>query len=210
MIATVVIASSIASVTIAHAGQSASAPSSVGPVGAGPARDGPGTMPAASPSIVPTPEAVAEARKLFAGPEFRDTMMAGVLATMQTRVRAMEGRDDMSVPARFFDRLHEAMLPEIERIIDREVDNIRDRVAEVYARHFSIDELRELNILFRNPVYRRMERLNPTLILQTSETVTAVLTPYRQRFEQIGMDVARRMLEEDRQRLEGTQASPRS
>jgi hypothetical protein len=156
----------------------------------------------AVPQEAPSAEAIAEAMKLFERDELRNQMMAGfmvgvseAIAHQRARTEGSGGLDEQAAA-----RLQAAVRPEIELAIDAELPNFRRQAALVYARNFTLEELRELNELNQRPLFRKMERLTPVLMGQIMQMSRMMFQPYEERFRERGLGVFRQLMEERRAR----------
>lgn len=148
------------------------------------------------PQPAPPPEAVAEAIQLFDRDQLHDQMIAGMLLSVRERMGASAGSLAGERSQELAERFQAALTPVLERIIGVELDNFRQQMAIAYARRFTLQELRDLNRLFRDPIFQRMQQLTPLLLLDASEVGARVFSRYEDEFRQLGEDVARQWLED--------------
>lgn len=130
--------------------------------------------------ITPSDEAIAEAAKMFAGDAFRDQLMAGVMIGINQSVNdeiARAGADGM-LDEEVSARIQDALTAEFAAIIDTELAAFRREAALLYARRFSLEELRELNALMQQPVFRKLEQLAPLLSLEIAQVSVRLFEPH--------------------------------
>jgi len=112
-------------------------------------------------SAEPTAEMVEEAMKLFEGPALRDQMLAGVMMGLNEGAQSRMGGGEALNEATAH-RIQEALLEEFKTIIDAEIGKVRREAALLYARRFTLDELRELNRLMDIPGSRSWSGSRPS------------------------------------------------
>ena len=131
-------------------------------------------------NMAPSEEAIAEAAKLFEGDAFRDQLMAGVMMGLNEGIQqelARNGATD-EIDDATLARLHDGLMAEFATIIDTELAVFRREAALIYARRFSLDELRELHALMQRPVFKKMEQLTPLLMLEMERVSTRLFQPH--------------------------------
>ena len=127
----------------------------------------------------PSEEAIAEAAKMFEGEAFRDQLMAGVMIGINQGIdeRALRGGTG-ALDEGTSDRIQDALMAEFATIIDTELAAFRREAALMYARRFTLDELREINVLMQQPVFKKLERLAPLLSLEMMQTGVRLFEPH--------------------------------
>jgi hypothetical protein len=148
----------------------------------------------------PTAEMVAEAMKLVDGPDLRDQLIAGVMIGLNDGVQSQldqtgggEGMDQAAA-----DRIQEALLEEFKDVIDAEVGDLRREAALLYARRFTLDELRELNRVMDLPVFKKMERLTPVLTMEMMDATMRLFAPHMEQLLKRGRELYHEMMDAQR------------
>jgi hypothetical protein len=138
----------------------------------------PGPAPAAmpAPSAVPAPtaqDAMEAARELLRDAHFEDRMLETALRmsgiSFDTIVAAKEAELGEALPEDLKFTVKRIVLEETSRTIEQIKPYALDEAAQVYARHFTADELRELARLKSNPVMMKAEQLAPQLFTELSQ-----------------------------------------
>jgi hypothetical protein len=117
----------------------------------------------------PSPTYQAEVSKLMelAGMDAIMSQMLSQMATMMRPVMMKAMREeaqaagetwDEAAASRFYDRFM--------REFEKEMDGLDPIIAEVYAQHFSLQEIRHINRLYSDPVVQRMVDKQPQLMGQ--------------------------------------------
>jgi hypothetical protein len=145
----------------------------------------------------PAAELIEEAMKLFDGPELRDQMIAGVMIGLNEGMQAQLGRPDATetLDEAASNRIQEALLEEFEDVIDAEVGNLRREAALLYARRFTMDELRELNRLMDMPVFKKMERLTPVMTMEMMDAAMRLFAPHMEQLLKRGRELFHEMMD---------------
>ncbi|HWD66440.1 MAG TPA: DUF2059 domain-containing protein [Caulobacteraceae bacterium] len=115
----------------------------------------PAAVPAAPAAPAPSPEAVALARRAAA----RDDFLVMIQSVAGGQVEGVEKGMGELTPA------EKAKVDEIgKRKLDEGIDRVVDRLAVVYAKEFSLDDLRAIDAFLQTPAGKAYsERLLPTL-----------------------------------------------
>ncbi len=128
----------------------------------------------------PSPEAMAAARELVTTLKLSDQYKA-LLPVILLGLKPALTQDRPEI-----ERDYETMLPAVADAYAPFYDAMVDSIATVYANTFSVDELRQLEAFYRQPVGQKFLEKSPTL---------------RQQSVQIGEDSGRKATEDLRARL---------
>jgi hypothetical protein len=135
----------------------------------------------------PPPDALAAARELVAASHAGDQLKILLpLIIQQLKPAIVQGRAEI---ARDFD----ALIPQLIESATAQSDAFADGIAIVYARNFSVDELRQLTSFYRGPIGQKLLDKMPTIAKEGAAL--------GQKFGQaIAGDLRNRMIEELRKR----------
>jgi len=138
-------------------------------------------------SPAPSPEAMAAARELLVTMRAADNFKAIMPAIMSSLKPAIvQNRPQV-------ERDYDALVPILLAGMDARLNEMIDRVAALYARTFTTDELREVVAFYRGPTGQKFVQRMP-LIMQESMLIG-------QRFGQsVSTEIRDRMIEELRKR----------
>lgn len=128
----------------------------------------------------PSPEAMSAARKVVITMKVADQYRA-LLPQLLLKLRPVLSQDRPEVERDF-----DAMTTATSAIYSPFVDSMIDQIAALYAGTFSVDELRQIEAFYAQPVGRKLLAKSDALAQQTA---------------QIGQDVSRKAAEELKQRL---------
>ena len=128
----------------------------------------------------PSPEAMAAARELVTTLKLSDQYKA-LLPVILLGLKPALTQDRPEI-----ERDYETMLPAVADAYAPFYDAMVDSIATVYANTFSVDELRQLEAFYRQPVGQKFLEKSPAL---------------RQQSVQIGQDTGRKATEDLRARL---------
>lgn len=148
--------------------------------------------PAASASDEVSPEmrvAVRELIDLTGAADVSRQMTQAVLPQMTGAIRAASP----DVPDRAFEILEEVML----ELLDETTPELLERMIPIYAAHYTLAEIEEINTYQRSPIGRKSARIQPQLMqesLAASQEWSAEFTPrmverLQQRLEAEGIDL---------------------
>ena len=105
----------------------------------------------------PDPDANAAAKELVVTMGFTDQFKTMLPRMMQViKPAALSGRPEM-------EREFDVMSAVIIKAASARVDEITDQMVQVYARHFSADELRQLTTFYRTPVGQKVLQTLPAV-----------------------------------------------
>ena len=160
----------------------------------------PGT--ATSPPVAapePSDEAISIAQELFAGEDVRQQFFAGALMGIDAGIsagqRVME-RNGLEMDETLRERLRAVLGEATINIVDAELPQFRREAAMLYARRFTLEELRELRELMHRPVVRRMQAMLPQLMLELAQMSERMFEPYQEELDARGMEVVEQWLSE--------------
>jgi hypothetical protein len=128
----------------------------------------------------PSPEAISAARKVVATMKTADQYRA-LLPQLLLKLRPVLAQDRPEIERDF-----DAMTATSSDIYAPFVDQMTDQIAAVYAATFTVDELRQIDAFYNQPVGRKL--------LEKSDALA-------QASAQIGQDVSRKAADELKQRL---------
>jgi uncharacterized protein len=135
----------------------------------------------------PAPEVVAAARELVETMHLNDqynAIVPGIFKNLKPAI--VQGRVDV-------ERQYDALSPAIIDAFRQRVSEMSDAAAVVYAKNFSIEDLRALNEFYKTPTGQRL--------LQKLPTISQEMMGAGMKFGQsIGGEVQRRMIEELRKK----------
>jgi len=135
----------------------------------------------------PSPEAMAAARELIVtmrAADYFKTLMPAIMQQLKPAI--VQNRPQV-------ERDYDAIVPLLLDSMNARVNEIIDQIAALYARNFSIEELREVVAFYRGPTGQKFVQKLP-LITQESMVIG-------QRFGQsIGAEIRGRIVEELRKR----------
>ncbi|MFY9835131.1 MAG: DUF2059 domain-containing protein [Xanthobacteraceae bacterium] len=89
------------------------------------------------------------------------------------------------------EKQYEALMPRFNQAATQRLNELSDTMATIYARNFSVDELRDITAFFRSPTGQKYLQLVPTL---TKQSVAA-----GQQFGQEIVQEVQRLSEQTRQ-----------
>jgi hypothetical protein len=135
----------------------------------------------------PSPEAMAAARELIVtmrAADYFKTLMPAIMQQLKPAI--VQNRPQV-------ERDYDAIVPLLLDSMNARVNEIIDQIAALYARNFSVEELREVVAFYRGPTGQKFVQKLP-LITQESMVIG-------QRFGQsIGAEIRGRIVEELRKR----------
>ncbi|HEX8653637.1 MAG TPA: DUF2059 domain-containing protein [Allosphingosinicella sp.] len=119
--------------------------------------------------VAPSAEAIAAALELLPRERIEQQLLAGTMqmteAVIDEETQAMRRRGE-EMPPELLARLRALLLEENRATAQAMLPTFRNQAAMLYARYFSVEELRELHRLQQNPVMRRMEEVGPQLMTE--------------------------------------------
>lgn len=139
----------------------------------------------ASKPVDPSPEAVAAAMKIFDDEAMRGQMVGTILLAMDEGIaQEMEADETGDGPDEAMElRIRQALMEEFRDIIEAELPTYINRLATLYARHYTLDELRELDRIFDLPLFKKMIALMPTMMVDEMRYASEMLEPHQQRIQ---------------------------
>jgi hypothetical protein len=105
----------------------------------------------------PTPEHVAVAMDALAAMDIETQLSASIEMALQLQMQQQPMLAQVEEPMRAFFRKHMSW------------DALKDEYSTIYARQFTIDELRQLAAFYRSPVGRKLSSASPVLMQQGAE-----------------------------------------
>jgi hypothetical protein len=140
-----------------------------------------------TPAPAQSPDAVAAAKQLMTTMKSADQFKAILPALLQALKPAVaQNRPDV-------ERDYDALVPVLAETMNARVDDLLDKVAAVYAKNFSADELKQLDAFYRGPLGQKF--------VQKLPAVTQESLAIGQDFGRtIGAEMQQRMIEELRKR----------
>lgn len=145
------------------------------------------TLMSATPAPAQSPDAVAAAKELMVVMHSADNFKAIMPQLMQAlKPAVVQGRAEV---ARDFD----ALVPSLINAMSSRLDEMLDKIASVYARNFTAEELREVIAFYRGPTGQKFVQKLPA-IMQESMTIGQQLG------QQLGAELQQRMIEELRKK----------
>jgi hypothetical protein len=140
----------------------------------------------------PAPETIAAARELVVTMRSADQFKALLPIIMKNLKPAIvQGRPEV-------ERDFEATWPSLLEGLNARVNEIVDEITAIYARNFSVDELREITAFYRGSVGQKFLEKQPAIAQESMQI--------GQKFgASVAADVTRRMSEELRKRGHGDQ-----
>jgi hypothetical protein len=135
----------------------------------------------------PSPEARAVARELLDTMRFADQFKA-IIPTLMAGLKPgiVQGRADVA-------RDYDAMAPMLIKGFEARMGELVDAVTMVYARTFTIDEMRGVIAFYRTPTGTKLLEKNPAL-------TQATMAAGQQFGRSVGEDLQKRMIEELRKK----------
>jgi uncharacterized protein len=108
------------------------------------------SAPAQSPSPSPSPEAIAAARDLLVAMRAADQFKMLLPAIMKAmRPTVVQNRPDVASD-------YDALVPKLLERASARIDNLLDRMAPIYARNFTVAELKDIVAFYRSPTGQRL------------------------------------------------------
>ena len=140
-----------------------------------------------APAPAQSPDAVAAAKQLMTTMKSADQFKAILPALMRAlKPAVVQNRPDV-------ERDYDALVPMLTETMNARVNDLLDKVAAVYAKNFSADELKELDAFYRGPLGQKF--------VQKLPAVTQESLAIGQDFGRtIGAEMQQRMIEELRKR----------
>jgi hypothetical protein len=140
-----------------------------------------------TPAPAQSPDAVAAAKQLMTTMKSADQFKAILPALLQALKPAVaQNRPDV-------ERDYDALVPVLAETMNARVDDLLDKVAAVYAKNFSADELKQLDAFYRGPLGQKF--------VQKLPAVTQESLAIGQDFGRtIGTEMQQRMIQELRKR----------
>lgn len=140
-----------------------------------------------APAPAQSPDALAAAKQLMTTMKSADQFKAILPALMRAlKPAVVQNRPDV-------ERDYDALVPMLTETMNARVDDLLDKVAAVYAKNFSADELKQLDAFYRGPLGQKF--------VQKLPAVTQESLAIGQDFGRtIGAEMQQRMIEELRKR----------
>jgi uncharacterized protein len=135
----------------------------------------------------PAPEALAAARELVAASHAADNFKLLLpLLMQQLKPAIVQNRADVA-------RDYDAMVPQLIEGMNKRTDAFVEGIATIYARTFTVDELRQVTAFYLGPVGQKLVEKMPTIAQESAAM--------GQRFgQEIAGELRDRMIEELRKR----------
>ena len=143
----------------------------------------PGNVRAQSPSA----DALAAARDLVIAAEMTDQIKV-MLPTIMDQLKPLIVRGSPQA-----ERDYDLLIPSMVAAMNAQLSVYVDKVTEVYARHFTADELKQVTAFYRTPAGQKFVRSHPVIL----QKVIVVAQEFAQ---SVAADVQARMKEELRKR----------
>jgi hypothetical protein len=128
--------------------------------------------PATDIASTPSKEAIAAALPLFDSADLEEQMLSVALskgeADFNAELEALKERK-IDISDELAAKLKEVTLNEIRDAISDIMPTIRLEAATIYARYFSVEELKELKVLSTHPVLQKMEKLSPQIMTELTK-----------------------------------------
>ena len=116
-----------------------------------------GSAPAQSPSSPPPPDTLAAAHELLEAMHAAD-IVKNFLPTVMTAMKPaiVQNRPDV-------ERDYDAILPLLLKRANERLDEMLDRMAPVYARNFTVAELKDITAFYRSPTGQKLIARLPSI-----------------------------------------------
>lgn len=143
--------------------------------------------PGQAPAQTPSPEALAAAKEFMVASKMADQITTAYPLIMQqlkpliTRGNPLAERD--------FD----ALMPLMAKAMDMHMEGYLNAGAQIYARHFTTEEIKQLTAVYRTPVMEKFLQKQPDIAKET-------MALGQQFGRAVGQDIQHRMIEELRKR----------
>ena len=140
-----------------------------------------------APAPAQSPDAIATAKELMDAMHATDNVKGMIPSIMEALKPALvQGRPDVASD-------FEVLLPVMIQAMTSRVDEMLDKIAGVYARRFTVAEMREIIAFYHGPVGQKVVREMPN-IFQESMTIG------QQWGQRLGSELHERMIEELRKK----------
>ena len=106
----------------------------------------------------PSPEALAAAREFVVAAKMAD-QVANTFPLILQQLKPLMTRGN-PLAERDFD----ALMPFVVKAMDKHIEGLLNASALIYARHFTIDEIRQLTTLYRTPVMEKFLQQQPEVL----------------------------------------------
>jgi hypothetical protein len=135
----------------------------------------------------PSPDALATAKELIVVSKVSDQINSAVpLIMQQLKPIIVQGRPQL-------ERDFDALVPVMMKLMNARLDAFLDAGAVIYARHFTVDEMRQITAFYHQPVGEKLLQKMPIILQETMAL--------GQQFGQvIAKDMQDRIIEELRKR----------
>jgi hypothetical protein len=143
--------------------------------------------PAQSPPSTPSPEALAAAHELLVAMHAADTFKSFLPTFMQAMKPAIvQNRPDVESD-------YDTIIPLLLERANARLDEMLERMAPIYARNFTVDELKDVTAFYRSPIGQKLVSRLPAI----SKESFAVGQDFGR---QIAVEMRSRMIEELRKK----------
>jgi len=114
-----------------------------------------------NPAPPPAPENLAAARELIVVMRATDQFKA-VLPTILQNMKAavVQNRPEM-------EKNYDAMAPLLAQAANARVSELTEQMAQIYARHFSVDEMKQLAAFYQSPIGQKLLAEQPAIARET-------------------------------------------
>ena len=145
------------------------------------------TLLAVAPASAQSPEGLAAARELMTVMRSGDQFKAIMPSIMQALKPAIvQNRPDV-------DREFDALVPKLMDAMNSRVDEMLEKIAGIYARNFTVAEIKEITAFYRGPTGQKFVQRLPNVMQES-------LTVGQQFGRTIGVELQSRMVDELRKK----------
>jgi hypothetical protein len=116
------------------------------------------------PTAAPSADSLAAARELVEAMKAADQFKAILPIVLQNlKMTVVQNRPET-------DKRFEAMIPTITATVNEHINDLIAQMAEVYARHFSADEIRQMTAFYRTPTGQKLIAQQPDIAREVMST----------------------------------------
>ncbi len=117
--------------------------------------------PAAALAQPPSPEAIAAARELIAASDTAEQMKTLVpLIMRQMKPAIARGRPEI-------EKAYDEVMPLILKAMNSHIDEFIEAAASIYARNFTVDEMKQITAFYRQPVGQKLLQKLPVVMQES-------------------------------------------
>ena len=120
------------------------------------------SLPGKAQAQTPSPEAMAAAKEFMIASKMGD-QVNDMLPNIIQQLRPLVVRGNLQAEQDF-----EALIPVVLAAMTPHLDGFLDASAQIYARHFTADEIRDLTTFYRTPLMQKFLREQPTILRETA------------------------------------------